>query len=212
MNNKNNIFIMGDSYSTYEGYIPEGYLFYYSDGRKDSPIVKGVEKTWWKIFSNKNNLNIVFNDSFSGSTICNTVRESLSVESSFVNRIDKYISEKFFIENKIDTMFIFGGTNDSWIDAPVGKLKYSDWTAEDLKCVLPAFCYLIDRAKKTVEDVIVIINTDLKQEITTGFVEACEKNEIKYICLKEIDKENGHPTELGMKQISEQVTECLHKK
>lgn len=211
MNNKNNIFIMGDSYSTYEGYIPEGYLFYYSDGRKDSPIVKGVEKTWWKIFSNKNNLNIVFNDSFSGSTICNTVRESLSVESSFVNRIDKYISEKFFIENKIDTMFIFGGTNDSWIDAPVGKLKYSDWTAEDLKCVLPAFCYLIDRAKKTVEDVIVIINTDLKQEITTGFVEACEKNEIKYLCLKEIDKENGHPTELGMKQISEQVTECLHK-
>ena len=212
MNNKNNIFIMGDSYSTYERYIPEGYLFYYSDGRKDSPIVKGVEKTWWKIFSNKNNLNIVFNDSFSGSTICNTVRESLSVESSFVNRIDKYISEKFFIENKIDTMFIFGGTNDSWIDAPVGKLKYSDWTAEDLKCVLPAFCYLIDRAKKTVEDVIVIINTDLKQEITTGFAEACEKNEIKYICLKEIDKENGHPTELGMKQISEQVTECLHKK
>lgn len=212
MNNKNNIFIMGDSYSTYEGYIPEGYLFYYSDGRKDSPIVKGVEKTWWKIFSNKNNRNIVFNDSFSGSTICNTVRESLSVESSFVNRIDKYISEKFFIENKTDTMFIFGGTNDSWIDAPVGKLKYSDWTAEDLKCVLPAFCYLIDRAKKAVEDVIVIINTDLKQEITMGFVEACEKNEIKYICLKEIDKENGHPTELGMKQISEQVTECLHKK
>ena len=212
MNNKNNIFIMGDSYSTYERYIPEGYLFYYSDGRKDSPIVKGVEKTWWKIFSNKNNLNIVFNDSFSGSTICNTVRESLSVESSFVNRIDKYISGKFFIENKIDTMFIFGGTNDSWIDAPVGKLKYSDWTAEDLKCVLPAFCYLIDRAKKTVENVIVVINTDLKQEITTGFVEACEKNEIKYICLKEIDKENGHPTELGMKQISEQVTECLHKK
>ncbi len=211
MNNKNNIFIMGDSYSTYEGYIPEGYLFYYSDGRKDSPIVKGVEKTWWKIFSNKNALNIVFNDSFSGSTICNTVRESLSVESSFVNRIDKYISGKFFIENKIDTMFIFGGTNDSWIDAPVGKLKYSDWTAEDLKCVLPAFCYLIDRAKKTVEDVIVIINTDLKQEITTGFVEACEKNEIKYLCLKEIDKENGHPTELGMKQISEQVTECFCK-
>ena len=56
-------------------------------------------KSPWQIFSNKNNLNIVFNDSFSGSTICNTVRESLSVESSFVNRIGKYISGKFFIEN-----------------------------------------------------------------------------------------------------------------
>lgn len=211
MNNKNNIFIMGDSYSTYEGYIPEGYHFYYSDGRKDNPIVGGVGKTWWKIFSNENNLNILLNDSFSGSTVCNTVRESLTVESSFVSRIDKYIDDGFFTENKIDTMFIFGGTNDSWIDAPVGELKYSDWTDDELKCVLPAFCYLVDRAKSMVGNVIVIINTGLKEEITNGFTEACEKLGVTFLCLKDIDKENGHPTELGMKQISEQVTECFRK-
>lgn len=209
---KNNIFIMGDSYSTYKGYIPEGYHFYYSDERTANPIVKGVEKTWWNILANENNLNIILNDSFSGSTICNTVRETLTVESSFISRIDKYIAEKVFDENKINTMFIFGGTNDSWIGAPVGSCKYSDWTDDELKCVLPAFCYLISRAKEVVEDVIVIINTDLKQEITSGFIEACEKNEIKYLCLNEIDKECGHPTELGMKQISTQVAQCLHKK
>ena len=211
MKEKNNIFIMGDSYSTYEGYIPKEYHFYYSDERKDNPIVNGVEKTWWNMLANENKLNITLNDSFSGSTISNTVREALTVESSFISRIDKYISENFFKENKINTMFIFGGTNDSWIDAPVGNLKYSDWTADDLKCVLPAFCYLIDRAKKAVADIIVIINTDLKEEIATGFTQACEKNEVKCLCLKEIDKENGHPTELGMKQISKQVTELLHK-
>lgn len=209
---KKNIFIMGDSYSTYEGYIPEGYHFYYSDGRKDNPIVKGVEKTWWNILANENNFNIIINDSFSGSTICNTVRESLTVASSFVSRIDKYIDKKVFTENNINTILIFGGTNDSWIDAPIGNLKYSDWTEDELKYVLPAFCYLINRAKDVVDDVIVIINTDLKQEITKGFIETCEKNDIKYLCLKEIDKENGHPTESGMKQISEQVAECLHKK
>ncbi len=209
MKDKNNIFIMGDSYSTYEGYIPEGYHFYYSDDRNEAPIVKGVEKTWWKILEKESNLNIILNDSFSGSTICNTVREALSVESSFVSRMDHYIAEHVFCENKIDTMFLFGGTNDSWINAPIGELKYSDWTDDELKCVLPAFCYLIDKAKKVVEELIVIINTDLKQEITNGFIEACEKNEIKYLCLKEIDKENGHPTELGMKQISEQVMECI---
>ena len=209
---KKNVFIMGDSYSTYKGYIPEGYHSFYSDERKTNPIVKGVEKTWWSILANENNLNTVLNDSFSGSTICNTVREALSVESSFVSRIDKYMSEKFFDRNKINTMLIFGGTNDSWINAPIGNLKYSDWTVDELKCVLPAFCYLIDSAKKVVEDVIVIINTDLKQEITEGFVEACKKNEVRCLCLKEIDKENGHPTELGMKQISEQVAECLQEK
>lgn len=212
MKNKNNVFIMGDSYSTYEGYIPKGYDFYYSDKRKVNPVVNGVEKTWWNMLANENNLNIILNDSFSGSTICNTVRETLPVESSFVSRIDKYITEKVFTENKINTMFIFGGTNDSWIDAPVGNLKYSDWTVDELKCVLPAFCYLINRAKKVVENVIVIINTDLKQEIAKGFIEACEKIEVGYLYLKEIDKENGHPTELGMKQISEQVMEYLNKK
>jgi len=206
-----NIFIMGDSYSTYEGYIPEGYLFYYSDGRKENPVVKGVEKTWWKILAKENNLNIILNDSFSGSTICNTVREVLPLESSFVNRIDKYIAEKFFSENRIDTMFIFGGTNDSWIDAPVGNVKYSDWTADELKQVLPAFCYLISTAKKVAGETVVIINTDLKKEITDGFIEACEKNNVRYLCLEEIDKENGHPTELGMKQISEQVTKFFKK-
>lgn len=203
-----NIFILGDSYSTYGGYIPDGYHAYYSDGMEIVPVVRGVEKTWWKMFEKENDLNIVLNDSFSGSTVCNTVREYLTVETSFISRIDKYIAENFFAENKIDTMFIFGGTNDSWIDAPIGNLKYSDWTADDLKCVLPAFCYLLDRAKEVVEDILVIINTELKNEITEGFIEACKKNNVRYLGLCEIDKENGHPTETGMRQIADQVTEC----
>lgn len=210
MKDKNNIFIMGDSYSTYKGYIPLGYHFYYSDEREQTPIVKGVEKTWWNILSNKKNFKIILNDSFSGSTICNMVRETLTVESSFVSRVDKYIAENFFAENKIDKVFIFGGTNDSWIGSPIGELKYSDWTADDLKYVLPAFCYLIDRVKKVVEDITVIINTGLKEEIANGFIAVCKKYEVKYLCLKEIDKEKGHPTELGMRQIANQVIESLN--
>ena len=205
---KKNIFIIGDSYSTYGGYIPEGYRYYYGDDMENQPVVRGVERTWWKIFEKENNINIVLNDSFSGSTVCNTVRPGLGPETAFIKRIDKYISENFFSENKIDTMFIFGGTNDSWIDAPIGEVCYSDWTEDELKCVLPAFCYLVDRAKKVVDDVIVIINSELKDEITEGFVKACEENKVKCVSLCEIDKENGHPTEKGMRQIAEQVTEC----
>ena len=55
MENKN-IFIIGDSYSTYKGYIPEGYSCYYSNERTDAPIIKGVEKTWWKILAKENDL------------------------------------------------------------------------------------------------------------------------------------------------------------
>jgi len=212
MNDKNNVFIMGDSYSTYEGYIPDGYFFYYGDSRKDAPVVKGVEKTWWRILAAENGLRIVMNDSFSGSTICNTVRENLPLSSSFINRMDTYIAENFFSENEVGTLLIFGGTNDSWIDAPVGTLQYADFTAEDVKQVLPAFCSLIEKAKNAVDNVIVILNTELKPEITDGFAAACEKNEIPYVRLAEIDKENGHPTELGMKQIAGQVGAYLRKR
>lgn len=204
---KKNIFIMGDSYSTYGGYIPEGYDAYYSDGMEIVPVVRGAERTWWKIFEKENDLNIVLNDSYSGSTVCNTVRPGLGPESSFVRRMDKYIAENFFSANKIGTMFIFGGTNDSWIDAPIGEVKYSDWTADELDCVLPAFCCLLDKAKKAVGEVVVIINTELKEEITEGFIKACEENKVKCIVLREIDKESGHPTETGMKQIAAQVAE-----
>ena len=204
MNDEKNVFIIGDSYSTFAGHIPEGYRCYYGE-REDTPVLAGVEKTWWRILSREKKLKVVLNDSFSGSTICNTVREILTVESSFVSRIDKYVSENFFAENEIDTVFIFGGTNDSWINAPVGELKYSDWSRDDLMCVLPAFCYLLSRAKKVARNVIAIINSDLKNEIAEGLVEACEKNGIRYVCLDNIDKEKGHPTELGMKQIADQV-------
>ena len=71
-NMQKNIFIMGDSYSTYGGYIPQGYNCYYDDLRTDEPVIKGVEKTWWKILVNRMDYNIAMNDSFSGSTVCNT--------------------------------------------------------------------------------------------------------------------------------------------
>jgi len=209
---KKNVFIIGDSYSTYGGYIPEGYHYYYGEECRNVPVVREVGKTWWKLAEKENNLNIVLNDSFSGSTVCNTVRPGLGPETAFIKRIDKYISANFFCENKIDAMFIFGGTNDSWIDAPIGEVCYSDWTEEELKCVLPAFCYLVDRAKKVVDDVIVIINTELKEEIEKGFIDACEKLNVEYLLLCEIDKENGHPTEKGMRQIADQVAECLRRK
>ena len=202
---KNNVMIIGDSYSTYEGYIPEGYSCYYRIQREEPPFVHGVEKTWWHILARENNLNLVMNDSYSGSTVCNTVRENYPLSSSFISRIDKYIAEDFFAGNDIGTLHIFGGTNDSWIDAPVGNLQYSDWTADDLLCVLPAFCYLLDRAKSAVENILVIINSDLKQEITEGFMEACEKYDIPWLLIKDVDKQNGHPTELGMKQIADQM-------
>ena len=123
--------------------------------------------------------------------------------------MDNYIAENFFTDNKVNTVIIFGGTNDSWIDAPVGEVKYSDWTEDDLNYVLSGFCYLVHKAKSVAENVIVIVNSELKEEITEGFIEASEKSGVKCVYLQDIDKENGHPTETGMRQIADQVAKYL---
>lgn len=64
-------------------------------------------------------------------------------------------------------LIIFGGTNDSWSGAPVGSIQWENWTDEDLKKVLPAFCYLLCRVKKVLPktQTAVIINTELNPEI-----------------------------------------------
>ena len=63
----NNILIFGDSYSTYEGYIPDGYATYYP-----SLDVLTVDETWWMRYIKKINGNLIQNNSWSGSTICYT--------------------------------------------------------------------------------------------------------------------------------------------
>ncbi len=206
-----NVVIFGDSYSTFEGYIPEGYACYYKNDK--APMLECVEQTWWKLLSKELKLNIKLNDSYSGSTVCTSVRESQPIEAAFVKRADKYIAEGYFADNKIDTVFIFGGTNDSWIGSPIGRLMYTDWQQQDLKSVAPAFCYLIDRLKKTDSDlkIVAVINTELKTEVEEKLAMACEHYSVDCVRLCDIDKVNGHPTILGMKQIAEQIKNYILK-
>ena len=42
-----NIMIFGDSYSTFAGYIPDGYAVYYSTEEREQTDVRRVEETWW---------------------------------------------------------------------------------------------------------------------------------------------------------------------
>ena len=54
-----------------------------------------------------------------------------------------------------------------------------------------------------------VINDGLKEEITDGIKTICEKYGISVIELSGIDKHNGHPEILGMKQIKEQIYDKL---
>ncbi|MGI6279199.1 MAG: SGNH/GDSL hydrolase family protein, partial [Acutalibacteraceae bacterium] len=168
---------------------------------------------WWHRLMTDTGSNLVLNCSFSGTTICNTGYNGADCKNiSFIARMDKLIDSGYFTENSIDTVFIFGGTNDNWAGSPVGELKFENFEIKDLYSVLPAFCYLLIRIKANIQNarVINIINTDLKQEIRENMKIACEKYGVEVIELQDFDRLNGHPSVLGMSQIEKQVLDYLN--
>ncbi len=207
-----NFLIIGDSYSTYAGWIPEGYAFYYSkEGRGDPEFMvtkMEVEDTWWMRLINSTDARLVHNNSWSGSTLCYTgYSGDCSHTSSFIYRYRQLREKGFFDENSLDTLFVFGGTNDSWADAPLGELKYEGFEESDLFSVLPAFCYFMRTLKEDLPEarVVFIANCDIKAEIVDGIKCAGEHFGIDVVELKSISKEHGHPTVKGMAEICEQV-------
>ena len=212
-----NIVIFGDSYSTYEGCIPEGYHTYYSpQGTANGPDVRKMqlEETWWKKAFGATGDHLLLNDSWSGSTIGYTGYDGdCSKTNSFIYRFRRLKEEGFFKKNTVDTVFVFGGTNDSWTGAPLGEIKFSNWEEQDLFQVLPAVSHFVGALKSELPsaEIIVVINTDIKSEIQDTLQAVAEYYGVQYIRLKDIDKDCGHPTPKGMSQISEQVLSALRK-
>jgi hypothetical protein len=122
------------------------------------------------------------------------------------------VRDRFFEREKIDTILVFGGTNDSWLETtPKGEIKLSDWSEEDLYFSLPAICYMAAKLKATLPDgnIIFIINTDLDERITSAIKLASEHFGTSYIELENINKQNGHPTSKGMTEIAEQIFNAI---
>jgi len=206
------VFILGDSYSTYKGQMPDGHISWYYDGGHENTDVNDFNQTWWKQLLDSTDAILVLNSSWSGTTICNTGYNGADCsDKSFIARFDKLSESGFFVQNQIDTFFIFGGTNDTWAGSPVGKEMYSDWEKEDLFSVLPAFSYLLSGIKKNLKDtrVICLINDGLKPEITQGLKTICEKYGVEKIELSGIGKQGGHPNKEGMTQIKDQILKYL---
>ena len=203
------VVILGDSYSTFEGYVPEGFAVWYDSNVKEQNDVCEAEQTWWYKLIREKRLKLLGNNSYSGSTVCNTGYDGEDYsDRSFIARMPQTLG---YSSARPDVILIFGGTNDSWANAPLGSLKFSDWTEDDLKQALPAYCYMLDyyRTNAPGSRVINIVNDGLKPEITDGIVAAAKHYGMEYILLEGIDKGWGHPTVKGMQQICDALAGIL---
>ena len=194
---KKSVSILGDSYSTFQGYLqPDTNYVWYNAGKHDNTDVTAVQQTWWH--------SLCVNNSFSGATICNTgYNKDDYSDRSFCTRLWNLGSP--------DIIFIFGGTNDSWASSPIGEYKYSGWTKDDLYSFRPAMAYMVDNtiARYPNTEIYVIINDGLSEDITESSRAICEHYKVRYVMLENIDKMNGHPSVKGMEQIAEQVGKII---
>lgn len=203
---RKSVSVLGDSYSTFENYVEpkSNEMWYFVHPNPDLTDVNDVKQTWWHQLIKEGGYRLEQNNSYSGSTICTTgYRGEDYTPRAFITRMDNLGCP--------DILLIFGATNDSWANSPIGEFVWSDWTEEQLKSFRPALTYMlshiVDRYPNT--ELLYIINDGLKPEITSSIVEACDHYGVPYVQLKDIDKTAGHPNIHGMKQIKEQVAAAL---
>lgn len=197
--------ILGDSYSTFEGYLtPDTNAVWYWNHEWDCTDVRNVRQTWWHQLLRDTGMRLCVNNSFSGATICHTGYDQADYsDRSFCTRLTNLGSP--------DIILVFGATNDEWAHAPIGEYKYADWTREDLYKFRPAMayllCHLIDHYPNV--KLYFILNDILSSDINESVLTVCQHYQVPVISLENIDKQCGHPNVLGMQQIAQQVEKAL---
>lgn len=202
-----NFAVFGDSYSTFEGYVPAGYLFWYGPHKGVENGVLTVEQTWWHPIATAAGNRLLFNNSYSGSTICNTSYEKrYCPDSSLVGRMKIFDGHA----DDLDTLFVFAGTNDTWAGSPLGEpveKPYDAYTDDELRCVLPAVHCLLDylRAKLPKTRIVLLINDYLSDPIKAALHRGGEEYGCDVIDLPDVSRIDGHPTADGMREIREAI-------
>lgn len=193
--------VLGDSYSTFEGYVENTW---YPDSSND---VEDVSQTWWHLLAKETGMTLKTNESYSGSPICYDGYgdgTADATDKAFITRMENL--------EAADYLFIFGGTNDSWIGVELGEYKYADWTEADKETFRPAMAYMLDYLSKTypTSRLIFILNTELTEDIGSSIETVCDYYGVELLKLSNIEKQGGHPSINGMIAIKDQIRSFLN--
>ncbi len=208
---KTKVTIFGDSYSTFEGYITpaSNESWYFTEDSpyrdKNNDVCK-VEHTWWHQVIEKMGWELETNNSYSGSTVgYHGYQDECYQPRSFNTRV-AYLGEP-------DVILSCCNTNDSWSGEKVGEYKYANWTETDMWYFRPAMARLCSTIKQNypMARVYFILNSELRDDISESMRVICRHYGIPLIELHDIEKQDGHPSQKGMKAFAEQVVDFVKK-
>lgn len=206
------ISIYGDSISTFEGWLPEGYATYYPI----NPVnVLTVEETWWYSAITKLNARFLANASYSNTGVVTTGSPE-AFKGTEISRIEELKKG----EQNPDIIIIYLGVNDC----------KRDITAKNFK---DGYITMIERMQETFVGVDIVICTlnacsfsynqcyALRDEYNVALREIAEEFNLSLVELDKVITENNkatymanmlHPNRAGMDEISKEVVKVLENK
>ena len=221
-----NVAIIGDSISTFEGYIPQGYKHFYSKGN-----VETVNNTWWGQLVDNTGVNVVANCSWSGSTVTG---DSTSETNAFAACSNKRVKDLANSNEKIDIIICYIGINDYRRNVEVGH-----WTALDevpaestnVSTFSEAYAIMVNKLKKYYPDAKIYVTTlmecddannkatydlggynDAIRQVADKFdTEIVDLNQfmVEYNDYNTYTLDRLHPNEDGHKQMSKKFAKAL---
>ncbi len=131
--------IMGDSISTYEGYLPEGYPAFYS--YHDAPLtdIQGYRDTWWGQVIERMGFSLLVNNSWSGSYVCQN--PAFEVES--YGSGDARCAGLGADGQTPDQIIVYLGSNDRGAGYPLTSMDKNDLTV-----IENAYGAMLDKLQK----------------------------------------------------------------
>ncbi len=134
--------ILGDSLSTFEGYIPEGYSVFFPH----SGEITDVNQMWWKKILDVSGMALCGNSSSSGSTCAG---DSTSVDNPMYGCSDGRIAALLGQYDVVpDKIIVYIGTNDLMTGVPLGENDGTKPVAEgDVAAFSDAYCLTLDKIK-----------------------------------------------------------------
>ncbi|MCM1143438.1 MAG: GDSL-type esterase/lipase family protein [Blautia sp.] len=131
--------ILGDSLSTYEGWIPGGYVDYFPRNGE----LTDVSQTWWDILLKHTGLELCVNGSSAASTC---VGDSLSTDDPKYGCSDYRISDLCGGGVWPDIIIVYMGTNDLLTSVPMGENDGTDIVEEGvIENFSDAYCLMLDK-------------------------------------------------------------------
>ena len=111
--NGKKISLLGDSITTYVGYIPSGQTYEYTGSNHG---ISSVNDTWWKKLINALGMELVRNNSWTG-TCVSTIRDSVKGTNS------NAVVRSELLGNNPDVIILYMGINDFCFEAPLGDYE-----------------------------------------------------------------------------------------